>query len=85
MKVSEFEDKVWRVESIRIIVRASADQEVGEYNYNNAADATWRINELIEKRISPCLGDITCSVIQGNGEEPHGRVILRTLREGYAH
>lgn len=84
MKASDFEEKVWAVEGIRIVLRTDPNTEVKDYDKKNAADASLRITELLEKRITPCIGgNIQIAVIQGDGEEPHGRVILRTIRNGY--
>lgn len=83
MKARDFEDKVWEVEGVRIVLHTSNETELSGYEYKKAADASWRITELGEKRINRHLDGITYSVIQGDGEEPHGRVILRTIRNGY--
>lgn len=83
MKARDFEDKVWNVDGVRIVLRTGADTEVKAYEYKNAADERWRVTELGEKRINKHLDGITYSMIQGDGEEPHGRVILRTIRNGY--
>jgi hypothetical protein len=83
MKASEFEQKVWAVEGIRIVLRTDPNTEVKDYGKKNAADEGLRITELLEKRVAPCVGDIPYVVIQSDGEEPHGKVILRTIRKGY--
>lgn len=83
MKAGEFEERVWTVEGIRIVLRTDPNTEVKDYDYKKAADESWRITELGEKRIEKCTNGIPYSVIQGNGEEPHGKVILRTIRNGY--
>lgn len=84
MKAIEFEEQVWAIEGIRIVLRTHPNTEVKDYGKKNAADEGLRITELLEKRITPCVGEtIQISVIQGDGEEPHGRVILRTIRNGY--
>ncbi len=36
MTVEEFEEKVWDVEGIRLVVRAGANASVDEYNYQKA-------------------------------------------------
>ncbi|MCK9194328.1 MAG: hypothetical protein M0P19_10700 [Nevskia sp.] len=84
MQVSEFEYAVWAVEGIRITVRAPSNMAIGTYNYQNAANEGWRITQLLENRILPNVNGHEVVVLQGDGEEPHGRVILRTLRASYA-
>jgi len=83
MKVCEFEDKVWEIEGIRIVIRAPSEKEVLDYDYQNAAQGNWRIAQLLEGRIQPNLEDMEIIVLQGDGEQPHGRAILRTIRQSY--
>jgi hypothetical protein len=83
MKAGDFEEKVWTIEGIRIVLRTAPDTEVGDYDYKKGADESWRITELGTKRIEKCIGNIPYTVIQGDGEEPHGKVILRTIRNAY--
>ncbi len=84
MKVSEFEENVWQVEGIRIVLRANPDSVVEDYDYKNAADERWRVTELIEKRITTRINGIFTMVLQGNGKEPHGGILLKNIRKGYA-
>ena len=84
MKVSEFEEKVWEVEGIRIVIRAASEENVSKYTFQKGAQEGWRITQLIEKRIQPKIGANEVIIIQGNGEQPHGRVILRTVRKTYS-
>jgi len=83
MTVEEFEEKVWEVEGIRIVVRAPADTPVGDYDYQKACQESWRVTQWLESRVRPNLNAHEVIVIQGDGEEPHGRVILRTVRQAY--
>jgi hypothetical protein len=83
MKAIDFEEKVWAIESIRIVLRTTPNTEVEDYDYKKAADESWRITELGAKRIEKCIASIPYVVIQGDGEEPNGKVILRTLRKSY--
>ena len=83
MNVKEFEDAVWATEGIRIAIRATANREVENYDYKQAAPHSWRTSELLQGRIRPLVGDLEVVVIQGNGEQPRGNVILRTLRASY--
>ena len=55
MTVRELEDKVWAQDRIRIVVRDSANVNVKDYKQKNAAQASWRITEFLEKRVQPLL------------------------------
>jgi hypothetical protein len=83
MNVSDFEEKVWAIEGIRIVVRAASSTVVNDYDFKKAADESWRVTEWLDKRVRGCINGLEVAVIQGDGEEPHGKVILRTLRPGY--
>jgi hypothetical protein len=83
MTVQELEDKVWVQDGIRIVIRAVSTAEVGDYSQKNAAQGSWRITQFIEKRISPLVKDKEVVVLEGNGEEPHGRTLLSSIRESY--
>jgi hypothetical protein len=43
MKVWEFEEKVWEVEGIRIVIRTASDEDVSNYTFKNGAQEGWRI------------------------------------------
>lgn len=83
MNVTEFEDAVWAIEGVRIVVRSRIGSEVDDYDYQRGAQDTWRVSQLLENRIQPRIGTREVVVLQGDGEQPHGRVILRTLRSSY--
>jgi len=83
MNVREFEDAVWAVERVRIVIRSRANSVVDDYDYERASQDTWRGNQLLGNRIIPKVGNRDVVVLQGDGEQPHGRVILRTLRASY--
>lgn len=83
MKAIDFEKYFWATENIRIVLRADPNTEVGDYSYKNAANEILTITELGGKRITKCIGDVPYNIIQGNGEEPHGKTILRTIRNSY--
>lgn len=83
MNVSEFEEKVWDVDRIRIVVRAPENTIIGDYMWTNASSESSRVTQWLEGRITPNVDGHQVVVLQGDGEEPHGRVILRTLRQTY--
>jgi len=84
MKASEFEDKVWEIEGVRVVLRCPDNHQVEDYDYKNAANQTMLLTEWLKVRVLPKLKDIDVQVISGNGEQPHGRSLLRTIRASYA-
>ena len=83
MKLADFEQRVWEVEGIRIVIRGDENDEVEDYTRKNAANENWRTREFLEKRIEPRVGGRKVVVIKGDGEMPNGRVLLRNLRASY--
>lgn len=83
MTVQELEDKVWKQDKIRIVVRCSSGTKVKDYTQRNAAQASWNVTQFIEKRITFLLKGQEVVVLMGDGEQPHGRTLLSSLRDSY--
>lgn len=83
MKASEFEDKVWEVDGIRLVIRAPEKHTVEDYSWTNAADQGSSIKKYADKRIIPKIGGCEWLILNGDGEEPNGRTLLRTVRDSY--
>ena len=84
MKLAAFEQKVWEVEGIRIVVRADENDEVKDYGYKRAAPETWSTREFLENRIESLVGDRKVVVIKGDGQKSYRSVKLHNLRETYS-
>ena len=83
MKVWEFENAVWNRDGIRIVIRASANDEVEDYPYKKAAQWNRNITWLLENHIRPFVGGYEVVVIGGNGEQPFGGNNVQTIRDSY--
>lgn len=81
--VEEFEQKVWETENIRITIRASENTKVNDYEYQNAAQGNWSTKKWLDSRVLPCLNGNSVVVIQGNGEEPNGKTLVRNVKSTY--
>ena len=83
MTIREFEAAVWDIEGIRIVVRADPNEQVGHYDYERAATQASTLNEWLERRIYPKIGDYKVEVIGGNGKRPHGGTLVSTISASY--
>jgi len=83
MTVQELETKVWEQDRIRIIVRDRSTGMVGQYRHRNAAQENWRITQFLNTRIGPLVKDREVVVLDGTGEVPHGRTLLKSVRQSY--
>ena len=81
--VASFEDSVWQVEGIRIVVRDRVSSRVNSYPYQRGANQNWTLSQLITKRIRSLLHDRQVIFIGGDGYEPNARTKLRTIRASY--
>lgn len=83
MTVTEFEEVVWEIETIRLVIRADLNEEVGDYPYQNAADKTLSLTRWLQGRVQDQLEGYSVQVVDGYGEQPHGRTALRNIRASY--
>ena len=83
MKVREFEDAVWQLEWIRVVVRAEADEEVEDYPFERKQSDATTVNSFLHGRIISRLNGKGFFVVDGHGEWPHGKTLLRTVRSSY--
>ena len=83
MKIYEIENKAWSMDGVRIIIRGPENEELGNYSQRNAAQAGWSVTKYLDARIKPLVGDKEVTVILGDGEQPHGRTLLSSVRDSY--
>ncbi len=83
MTVEQLEQKVWVQDGVRIVIRAALNTKVKDYTQKNAAQANWSATEFLRKRITPLLKGLEVVLLQGDGEQPHGRTLLSSIRTKY--
>ncbi len=83
MKIHEIENKAWTMDGIRIVIRGSENDELSDYTQKNAAQASWSVTKYIETRIQPLIENKEVIVLLGDGEQPHGRTLLSSVRDSY--
>ncbi|MBV9783705.1 MAG: hypothetical protein JO264_07775 [Acidisphaera sp.] len=79
----EIEQTVFELDEIRIVIRASTTTQLGSYQYARKAAENASIAEWLEQRIKPIIKGHGVVVVDGNGNVPHGRTRLSTLRASY--
>jgi hypothetical protein len=83
MRISEFEEAVWKVDHIRIVIRAPHGEAVQSFDWVKAADQELRLSEYVKTRIEPRLNSFEFRIIDSSGEVPNGNTRVRNLRESY--
>jgi|GEM_PF-2851738 len=80
----EFEEKVNKIEDIKLTLRTSRNDLVDDYTYERAASENASLTDFINNRIKPKIGDIQYEVIHGKTyESTHGRTSMGRLRKSY--
>ena len=79
----EIEQAVFELDEIRIVIRAGTNTQLGTYQYTRKAAENASVAEWLDQRIKPILKNHAVVVIDGNGNVPHGRTRLSTLRASY--
>jgi hypothetical protein len=83
MRVGEFEEAVWRIDHIRVVVRAPHDETVQNFDYMRAAEQSLRLSEYANTRIEPRLNGFKFEIIDGSGCFPNRNTRVGNLRQSY--
>ena len=67
MKIRDFEEAVYNVERVRIVVRAARGAQVEPYHYEAAYPQTNTVRAFLDGRVRPKIGGYEVSVIGPNG------------------
>lgn len=83
--VAEFEEKVWFVEGVRVIIRAPQEDAVQDYAYSRKFPDASNVDSWTKRRIKPLLDGKSFSIIDGSGVFPHKNISMDILRKSYTH
>lgn len=83
MKVLKFENTIWELEGVRIVVRAPDTAEIDDYKFTRRADKGMNVTAYLRGRIKPSIGPYEAVVVCGDGSLPHSRTNLNRVRETY--
>lgn len=84
ISIAAFEQKVFELEEIRIVVRGNPNDLVDDYEYDRAVSARTSVTKWLENRVKPCLDGHSVVVVGGEGTLPNGRTHVTNLRDSYA-
>ncbi|WP_102400951.1 hypothetical protein [Haloimpatiens massiliensis] len=81
---SELERKIYELEEVRVVIRVDKNQEFKDYDYSRKTATNTSISEWLNTRVKPLLGtDVQVDVIDGTGNNPHGRTKIENVRNSY--
>lgn len=83
MQVIDFEQKVFELEGVRIVIRAPRNADVGEYGYKKSYPQNNSIREWLDTRVFDKVEDYDVVVVDGTGALPNRKTHMATLRDSY--
>lgn len=81
--VGQFENRVWELERIRVVVRADRRAEVGKYGFGYKARRAMTVARFVEDRIMGSVGNFGVAVVDGSGRVPGEDTPVGTVRDSY--
>ncbi len=85
MQAWKFEQKIFELEGVRILIRTSSEAKIPKFEYLRAAADNTRLSDWLNTRIYPLTGELEVVVVNGRGEiDPNGKTKMATLRNSYA-
>lgn len=83
ISAQELEREIFELEEIRIVVRNTGNEKYASYFYKRKASMNTSVSEWYRTRLKPILGVDEAVVVDGNGNIPHGRTNIETVRNSY--
>lgn len=83
ISATELERQIFELEEIRVVIRNNKTTQYSSYNYTRKAASNTSITDWYMTRLKPIIGEDEAVVIDGNGNTPHGRTNIETVRNSY--
>ena len=85
MTIAEFEEAVWRLDGIRIVIRAVSTQEVPTFDKDYAFARNRSLNNFIGSRLRQYVPEeMEIEVIDGRGQRPNRGTLVENVRASYS-
>ncbi|MCL2194621.1 MAG: hypothetical protein FWB76_01575 [Oscillospiraceae bacterium] len=81
--VTEFEEKVFKTEGVRIVIRATENEKVSDYPYKQKEAERNSVAEWFTRRLKPKLGELQVEVVNGKGDCVPWQTHMGTVRASY--
>jgi hypothetical protein len=83
ISATELERQIFELEEIRVVIRSNKATQYSNYNYSRKAASNTSITDWHLTRLKPIIGEDEATIIDGNGNIPHGRTNIETVRNSY--
>ena len=82
--MSKLTEQIEKVEGFKVKISNPRRKRIaGTYNYKRQMPGRHTVSQFIRTRLSDLDEGVTITVVDGNGQEVHGRKVLKNLRESY--
>ena len=76
--------QIYEKEEIKVVIRTIKGKTLDNgYDYERKSAVNTSASTWIEKRLRPIIGDCEVDIIDGRGQNPHGRTTLENIRKSY--
>jgi hypothetical protein len=82
VSIKSFEEKIWKIERIRIMVRAPKRRKIEDYSHDIAECNTSTVGEWLSSRVLPCVAGYQISVITTMGRDADELTLISDIRFG---
>lgn len=83
VSTTELERQIFEKEEIKVVIRAARGEMFPSYPYQRKMSQNSTVTEWTDSRIKPLLGDTEFEIVRGDGNSPHGRSKMETVRNSY--
>lgn len=83
ISATELERQIFELEEIRVVIRSNKSTQYSNYKYTRKAASNTSITDWYLARLKPIIGEDEATIIDGNGNTPHGRTNIETVRNSY--
>lgn len=67
VSIKSFEEKIWKIERIRIVVRAPKRRKIEDYSHDVPECETSNVGEWLRSRVLPCIAGYQVTVVKNTG------------------
>ena len=83
VSTTELERQIFEKEEIKVVIRATREETFPSYPYQRKMSQNATVTEWMDSRLKPLLGNTEFEIVRGDGNSPHGRSKMETVRNSY--
>ena len=81
--MKRFEEKIFEIEKVRLIIRAGEDHSVGKFDFSRKYKGSNTIDAWLNARVRSPLDGFDFVIVDGRGYSPGNNMTMDNLRNSY--